>query len=112
MPHVCQNPPTPTPTGSRLTEDLLVLKRRTRGNQKAGKKEGISPDQISLQRWAGNFSIGQRANKEFPCGAGGPEALLLASGPAFLYNTQVQKRSRPLRGSWQPLLQSDVMGHI
>lgn len=39
--HGCQNPPS-TPTGSRLPEDLLVLRRRPTGNQKFGQKEGIS----------------------------------------------------------------------
>lgn len=105
-------PPLQNPTGSRLTEALLVLIRKPKGNQKAGQQESISPDQISLERSSDNFSIGQGANKELPCRAGGPEDMPLAPGPAFLYNTQLQKCSSPLHGSWQPLLQSDVMGHI
>ena len=45
-----------TPTSSRLTKDLLVLRRKLRGNQKAGQKEGMSPYQIILERWTDNFS--------------------------------------------------------
>lgn len=105
-------PSSPNPTGSRLSEDLLVLRKKLKGNQKAGQQESISTDQISLERLSGNFSIGQGSKKELLCRAGGPEAMLLAPGPGFPYNTQLQKCSRPLHGSWQPPLQSDVMGHI
>lgn len=63
------------------------------GNQKTGQKEGISADQIGIERWADNFSISQSSAKHFFTEQGAQEPSSQAQAQAS--SAALRRRTAP-----------------